>query len=68
MIPPSTEPSGYVYLDEMIGVPDINIPDNPKLPRRQFQEGFQPIGGSLWKPLTMKDTNHHGGFSPRFTS
>jgi len=35
----------------MIGVPDINIPDNPKLPRRQFQEGFQPIGGSLWKPL-----------------
>jgi hypothetical protein len=67
MIPPSTEPSGYVYLDEMVRVLDINIPDNPNLPVRQFQEGFKRIGGSTWKTSTTRDAKYHGGFSPRFS-
>jgi hypothetical protein len=43
MIPPSTEPSGYVYLDEMIGVPDINIPNNPNPVRRAIQDAVDRV-------------------------
>jgi len=43
MIPPSTEPSGYVYLDEMIRIPDINIPNNPKPVRRAIQDAVDRV-------------------------